>query len=379
MSFEPSGGGSSLYPVIGSKQVYVPSSGVAAVDTAAIMAAHNGFGSNGGTIALDSGPYVVTGGGVNFTKPIHLLGAGPSGPSPPAHDTYLPVGSAIQCASNNANALTVNIDGCTFEKLYVQNTAGSTPVAGCAGIQVATNGRSTRIIDCAVDGFFICVDFVSGYYWIVDRCVITNPVAIGIQIDDISGFDAGDQVITATLIQPGVRTPAATGTAIFWKSGGGLRVTNCKVNNNSFPGSGTFQTALGLIVKDGVTTSVFVIANNSFENTQFGIVAQDTNTHTGIISKIIVAGNEFLTSSTAMSFNPTVGPFDDIHIIGNTGTASMTLSNVTNVMLHGPAFSTAGRPSAAVMRLGSWYYDTTLHLPGYSDTVSWRNAAGTVI
>lgn len=367
-----------VYPQLSGRQVYVPSTGVAATDTAALQAAHDSFSANGGTIGLDAGPYVLTGGSLNFTKPVHLLGTGPNGP-PPTADLFLPIGSVMQCASTTANAITINADGCTLEKLYVQNTAVSSPVSG-AGVQVASKGRSTRIVDCTVDGFFIDVDFVSGFYWIVDRCVLTNPVSIGIQIDDALGFDAGDQILSSTLVQPGPRTPNNTGTAIFWKSGGGLRVVNCKVNNNSLAGSGTFQTAYALIVKDGTVTRVFVLANCSLENTQFGVIIQDTGSHTGTIGKIVIANNEFLTSSTAISINPTVGPFDDIDILGNVGTSTMTLANCTNVKLHGPPFATGSRPTPGQMRAGSWYYDTTLHKPGFADgSGNWRDAAGTII
>lgn len=44
-----------------------------------------------------------------------------------------------------------------------------------------------------------------------------------------------------------------------------------------------------------------------------------------------------------------------------------------------PPYATAGRPDAALILAGSYYYDTTLHKPGWSDGAVWRDAAGVVI
>jgi len=121
-------------PQVAAGYKYVASTGVAATDTAAIQAAHDAFPAGGGTILLDSGPYAITADTVNFTKPTHLIGMGPSGANVTTGGTtpgsYLPVGSKITCSSSTGVAIAVNADGCTFEKLYVLNNFGDAAERG---------------------------------------------------------------------------------------------------------------------------------------------------------------------------------------------------------------------------------------------------------
>ena len=44
-----------------------------------------------------------------------------------------------------------------------------------------------------------------------------------------------------------------------------------------------------------------------------------------------------------------------------------------------PAYTTAGRPSAAAVGAGAFYYDTTLTKPLWSTGAVWKDAAGTTI
>jgi hypothetical protein len=44
-----------------------------------------------------------------------------------------------------------------------------------------------------------------------------------------------------------------------------------------------------------------------------------------------------------------------------------------------PAYTTAGRPSAAAAGVGAFYYDTTLSKPLWSTGSVWKDAAGTTI
>lgn len=42
-------------------------------------------------------------------------------------------------------------------------------------------------------------------------------------------------------------------------------------------------------------------------------------------------------------------------------------------------YTTAARPAANTVPIGSKYYDTSLHKPLWSDGVNWRDAMGTVV
>jgi hypothetical protein len=268
---------------------YVASTGVAATDTAALQAAHDALPSTGGSIYLDAGPYVLTAGSVNFTKPIHLIGSGPSGANVANGSSYLAIGSQIQCASATGVAIAVNADGCHFEKLYFKNTSGTAPTAGAA-VQVQTLGKSTRIVDCSFDSFYVGFEFVSGYEWALTGCHFMNPVYAGMKINDAYSADAGDPVVSDSFFYAGPTnlTPQA---AIRWESGGALKVHGCKVNSR---GSARFTTGIDFQIKDGATTEGGYIVGNSIENVTYGIdVGQLGPSNTGVLNYMTVVGNQF--------------------------------------------------------------------------------------
>lgn len=397
------GGGSSLFPVIAGNSAYVASTGLAGADTAALQAAHDAFGSNGGMIALDQGPYVLTGGGVNFTKPIHLLGTGPYGPNAAAGASYLTTGSVIDCASASLNALTVNADGFSGEKLAVLNTSVTTPTAG-AGIQVATLGRSTRLVDCTIDGFYRDFDIVNGYEWYVSRCHFFDPVRDAIRIQDVTLPDGGDGIISDSFIISGPNnlTPNA---GIEWNSGGGLKVAGTKINCR---GTSQFTVGVDFAIADGATTSVGIVNGCSIENTTYGVIVQNQGpSNTGVFAKIVISSNEFFaaggTGHDIAVVGGATGKISDITIADNICTGSLAgilLGNADKIRLRGNSgvldinagvtnltishldysFTTVGRPSATPMAAGSSYYDTTLHKPLFADGAgNWKDAAGSTV
>lgn len=46
---------------------------------------------------------------------------------------------------------------------------------------------------------------------------------------------------------------------------------------------------------------------------------------------------------------------------------------------HQGGYTTAGRPNAAALGVGTQIYDTTLHKPVWSDGVVWRDATGAAV
>lgn len=393
-------------PRLAQGTTYVPSTNVAATDTAAIQAAHDALPSTGGTILLDAGPYAITAGTIAFTKPIHLVGSGPNGSNASTGAFFNGIGTLLTCSSSTGIALQVDADGCTFEKLHLQNTSVSAPTAGSA-IKVASNGKSCRYIDCCIEGFYVGLNVEKGYYWKVDRCSFIDPVLYGIRIQDIGLVDGGDQTITNSDFTAGPNnlTPTA---GIQWESGGGPKIIGCKVN---ITGSASFTVGFNFQISDGATTSVAVVSSCSIENVTYGVLFQLSGvSNTGHFGKIVVIGNEFFGvsgTSYGFAFAPSVASrIDRIVCTGNIGSAATSLillhnvdlvlmsNNIsfsspatytfqggeTNLVITGDAFSTSGRPAPGKFATGAWYYDTTLHKPGFSDGGSnWRDAAGTVI
>jgi hypothetical protein len=386
--------------------IYVPSTGVVATDTAAMVAAIAALPSTGGTIRLDSGPYLFTADAVNFTKPIHLIGVGPNGSSASTGSSYLTIGSVIRCASATGAAIRVNADGCTFEKLSIQNTSSTTPTSTSAGIRVETLGKSNRIIDVAVYNFYSNIDIVNGYEWFMTRLQIFDPVQHGIRLRGVALPDGGDGIISDSNIYSGPNnlTPLA---GIQWESGGGPKFIGNKINAR---GTAKFITGINFAVADGVGTSVVVVTGNSIENVGYGIILQCSGLlNTGAFSNIAITSNQLRADTYAIAFAPQVaGRISNAVVASNTfanlpgarfltaintdsldiGTNNVPLngvnyidvnSTVTNLFLHDAAFTTATRPPATIMRPGSKYYDTTLGIPVWSNGTNWRNAAGTSV
>lgn len=271
-----------------SGSVVVPSTGVAATDTAAIMAAHDAFSSSGGTIYLDNGPYLFTAGSVAFTKPIHLIGQGPGGANVAYGGSYLTVGSVINCTSSTGHAITVDADGCTFEKLAIFNTSVTTPSAGSA-IAVLTYGKGTRIVDCAFSNFYINVDIRNGYEWFVRDCQFFDPVYAGLKTDSLLNGDAGDPSIVGCMFIAGPTnlTPTA---GLRWEGSGAPKVVGCKFNGR---GSAKFTAGADFQVRDGTLTDGPYIGSCSLENSTYGIrIGNLGPANTGRINKTTITGCE---------------------------------------------------------------------------------------
>lgn len=378
--------------------VTVPSTGGVTADTANLIAAHGSLPSSGGTIRLDAGPYDLTADAVSFTKPVHLIGSGPSGPNAAFLSSYLNVGTRITCASPTGVAIAVNADGCTFEKIALFNTAPTTPTAG-AGIRSASNGKSTRIVDCAVVGFWANVDIVQGYEWFIGRCQLHDPVKHGIRVRDVDLYDGGDGIIAdcSMIAGPTHLLPEAM---IQWESGGGMKVAGTKIVNR---GTAKFQVGINYQVADAVGTSVSTVTGCSIENGDYGILFQQKGpANSGFFGLVTITGNEIVANAYAVGIAPAVpGHIRCVNIAHNAGSGQAgfvyvqnvdlvdvgtnTISSgppltigagVTNLHIEGLAYATSSRPSPAIMRPGSWIFDTTYSKPAYSNGSVWRDAAG---
>jgi hypothetical protein len=78
---------------------------------------------------------------------------------------------------------------------------------------------------------------------------------------------------------------------MLWKSGGGLRFVNNKINGKS-SGSAWFQHGLVMDMDPSVMTGVLVVANNSIENfTGYGVAMTEEATAT-FFNSIMITGNE---------------------------------------------------------------------------------------
>lgn len=380
--------------------------GVAAIDRAMIQAAIDLLPSTGGSIQLMAGSYDLGSTGLNISKPVRIAGVGASnGPISAAFGNSDAGITILRFNSATADAITVNADACSFENFALLNSA-TTPTAG-AGILVNSGGACTRFDSVVVGGFFRCFNIASGYEWFMTRCVAYDFANTGVRIANPTLPDAGDMGIVNCQIIAGPTRNASYG--IEWVSGGGLRMTGNKINKR---GAGSFTIGLFLHPADAISTSVFTIVGNSFENATYGIYSDDTgNTGSGSYSKLVISGNEFLTlaggkqiaitrTNTLKTFDVQISnnvftsasassgiqltKTDQVTIIGNhfasNITSPLTLgASVTSLYIDGIPFTTAGRPAATTMRPGSRYFDTTLNKPVWSTGSAWVDASGAAV
>lgn len=78
------------------------------------------------------------------------------------------------------------------------------------------------------------------------------------------------------------------------------------------------------------------------------------------------------TSNPIMFFNNLVGDLDS-----NFRTIEKEIN--TLVLKQMITYTTAGRPNAPDVPVGSYFFNTTTNIPNFSDGTNWRDAAGTIV
>lgn len=110
---------------------------------------------------------------------------------------------------------------------------------------------------------------------------------------------------------------------------------------------------------------------------------------------LIEAGNGITITGIGTAADPfrvtaDIGDLDSAMSFQNSATVTWSITgsgtpidplviSATSLRQNLPAYTTAGRPSAATAGVGGYYYDTTLSKPGFSNGTLWKDAAGTNI
>lgn len=344
--------------------------GVAATDTANIQAVHDALPATGGEIRLGAGTFVLTAAGITLTKRVKFVGVGKSGGPISVAGGYATDQSItrIEYPFGTGNAITVSANCCVFQDFHLANTNVAAPTAG-AGIVVSTGygvGFSYRSISVA--GFYNNIDHANGFEWTMDGCTIYDWVRAGLRIANPALPDGGDMGIDNCQFISGTTRTAATA-GIEWISSGGLRVTNCKFNERT---PSVMNIGIYIHPADGITTSVFQINDNSFENMAYGIYSDDAgNTGTGVITKINIKDNEFLCSTRGINLSRTqAAKTSYVQIKDNlvTGTGGIAIDHIANIVISGNLSAQTG-----TSRLSIGTAVTALY---HSDTAIYTEAGG---
>lgn len=297
-------------------------------DTGAINAAIAAMPATGGVLFFPGGQYFTATGAFDLSKPITVRGDG--NPSAFGSTTFTSI-SQILLDHDTANLFEVNVNGCNFRDITLSNvsaTAGG-PTAG-AGIVIIDGGDQSHYNNLTVSGFFINIEFQNGFLWHMDGCYILGPVQYGLKIahDDVT--DWGDFTISNCQFHAGLNSNA-TCTAIRHQSGGGMLLTNCKLDAWTDLGTATvYRYDVLLDLEPVADSSNTQIVNCSFENwltdaikvtgngtiawhnlvfngLQFGGYGASghaitiTAANAGYIGRVIIGDNVFHTTSSTVS------------------------------------------------------------------------------
>ena len=302
-------------------------------DTSDINSAIAALNSAGrGVLYFPAGDYLISSALTTITVACRILGDGMAAGGT-SFSTYA---SRVKQSSDTANAFTIGAHGYSFEGLAIMNSEGS-PTAG-AGIAITANGDHGQFRNISVEGFYINVDIQEGAEWRMAGCHLLGPITYGLKIRHIDLPDGGDGSISDTWITAeGVNSTAG----IRLESGGGLKLTNVKINGRSH----FFGDGIQVAMAGSIATIILMVSNSSIENiTGHGINITQVGTST--FSNIILAGNQFglHSNNTGKAISivaEDVAALDHI-VISNSvfstdGTArsAIQLTNVDNVMLAG--------------------------------------------
>ena len=113
-----------------------------------------------------------------------------------------------------------------------------------------------------IQGFYINLNVISGDYWTTDNCRFADAVLYQMSIGDTYLPDNGDMYITNCLFEGIFFRQQRAG--VYYHSGGGMKMTNCKFNQwdidiNNRP-------IYAIYVEMDNPTSDILISNTSIEN-----------------------------------------------------------------------------------------------------------------
>lgn len=166
-------------------------------------------------------------------------------------------GSILVGTSTTNNMLVDSAVGIHMERLSFINTSGA-PTAG-AGVKLANGGWFT-MKNCNFRNFYNNMEVYNSAIWSITDCKFINPKSYGLYIENVVNPDAGDQSIIGTNF---IATDTSA-TLIRQRSGGGLKIANCKFN--SYNGGVGPYPKICLDLNITGATAVLTVIGNSFEN-----------------------------------------------------------------------------------------------------------------
>lgn len=247
-------------------------------DRAAIIKARNAAYTNGGVLFFPAGKYRISD-SILFQYPIRIQGVGKSGglhnnqsggtlekdrlgPIQTSTEIIVTDGKNGFVFDRQANETKAQY---TIENITMSSTVAPGSATGGAFIVIRGMLQGAVIDKCTFYGGYVQVDIQSGYYQLITGCHFSAPQICGVKSGNNIRTDTGDFTITACTFSSGTFARTDTTKAIWWHSGGGMRVINNKFDACEFNNSSNFWYDI-YCANTLDPTSDIIISNNSFEN-----------------------------------------------------------------------------------------------------------------
>lgn len=222
----------------------------------AILAAIAAMPAAGGSLYFPAGKYLISD-SIVITKTMRIYGDGESLGS--IQFGAAEGGSTIYGGSGNKNIFVVDSSATGkpvvgFQYLTIRyNGTGGFPTDG-SGIVIRGFVQRPYVDHCTIIDFYDDIDIQSAFYWTVSNCYIGRSVNSAMKINDAGRIDTGDWgIYNCQFISKNVDN---TSKGIVWNSGGGVRISNCKFDAQTFTQTTQFTYCIYLTNVYGATSDV---------------------------------------------------------------------------------------------------------------------------
>lgn len=225
------------------------------------------------------------------SAPVCLQGAGSSDGYPSGGDT---APTSITFTGATAAGLTLQGPGSIIDAVHIRNGSSTLATAGAGIILAGAHGAS--INRCSTRGFYYSVDVQNAQAYAITDNKLFSPARSCIHIANAVA-DEGDPIISGNQLIAGGLNNATPLAAVIFAAGGGVKFIGNKINREGPALSGSFWFRNGLLFQptNNVQTGVFVLNDNSMENTLQDIVFLDGSLCTSgsaFLHGFIIVGNE---------------------------------------------------------------------------------------
>lgn len=263
-------------------------------DTVAIQAAITAAQAANCELFFPAGNYRITA-SLSITNRVRLRGAGRAA-------------SLITWVNNTLTAVTVATSNYVeFIGLGFLCQAAAPTNGGAISLTGSGGAENTFSVirDCQFSGGFNQIDTIQAYAWVIDSCRFTGAVNFGVRVRNTLNPDFGDSTITNCVFY----VMGANCTLIEQASSGGLRL----IGNKFLSGLYGYRMALDI----GVVTTDLLIVGNSFENQTGANLRFNTGGGGAAFSHVLISGNQFGYTPTAIDMTDASAFLDHINISNN--------------------------------------------------------------